>query len=123
MFRRGLRAAAVAALAFVSACVEEPKSVLAPATAGVVAAPSVGGTYDCGEEGRIQVEFLGEEVRVTEADGSVVELPASPPRPAQPIRRGRLGDRHRGARGALHARPPRTLDMRALKRVAALRCT
>ena len=77
--RRGLHAAAVAALAFVSACVEEPKSVLAPVPAAVVAAPSVAGTYDCGEEGRIQVEFLGEGVRVTEADGSTVELPASPP--------------------------------------------
>ena len=72
--RRGLRAAA-----FVSACVVEPKSVLVPVPAAVVAAPSVAGTYDCGEEGRIQVEFLGEGVRVTEADGSTVELPASPP--------------------------------------------
>ncbi len=45
----------------------------------IPSAPSVAGAYDCGEDGRIQVEFLGDRVRVTEADGSIVELPAAPP--------------------------------------------
>lgn len=79
--RCGLRGAFMVALALVSACVDERRPAPAPAAAaaGVVAAPSVAGTYDCGEDGRIQVEFFGDRVRVAEADGSTVELPASPP--------------------------------------------
>jgi hypothetical protein len=79
VIRCGLRGAFMVALALVSACVEEPRPAPAPAAAVVAAAPSVAGVYDCGEDGRIGVEFFGAGVRVTEADGSVVELPASPP--------------------------------------------
>lgn len=75
--RRGLRGAAFALIALVSACVEDHKP--APAAVDVAAAPSVAGVYDCGGDGRIQVDFTGAGVRVTEADGSIVELPASPP--------------------------------------------
>lgn len=79
--RRGLRPAALAVLALVSvsACVEEPKPAPAPAVVDVAAAPSIAGVYDCGEDGRIQVELMGDRVRVAEPDGSVVELPAAPP--------------------------------------------
>ncbi len=76
--RRCLRPAALAMLAFVSACVEERKPAPAPAAVDVTA-PSIAGVYDCGGDGRIGVEFLGDRVRVTEADGSIVELPAAPP--------------------------------------------
>lgn len=79
VIRCGLRPAFLAVLALVSACVEERGPAPAPAAAVVAAAPSVAGVYDCGEDGRIQVEFLGDRVRVTEADGSIVELPAAPP--------------------------------------------
>jgi len=78
-WRRGIGAAALVALAFAAGCVEEPKRAPAPAAANVVAAPSVAGIYDCAADGRIQVELTGGGVRVTEADGSIVELPASPP--------------------------------------------
>ena len=77
--RRCLRPAALPMLAFVSACVEERKPAPAPAAVDVAAAPSIAGVYDCREDGRIGVEFLGDRVRVTEADGSIVELPAAPP--------------------------------------------
>lgn len=69
----------MAVLTLVCGCVEEPKRAPAPAVTNVAAAPSVAGVYDCAEDGRIQVDLTGAGIRVTEADGSVLELPASPP--------------------------------------------
>lgn len=78
-WRRGIVAAALVALAVAAGCVEEPKRAPAPALTNVAAAPSIAGVYDCAEDGHVQVDLTGVGVRVTEADGSVVELPASPP--------------------------------------------
>ena len=77
--RRCLRPAALARNAFVSAGGEGRQPAPAPAAVGVAAAPPLGGGGAGGGDGRIGVEFLGDRVRVTEADGSIVELPAAPP--------------------------------------------
>jgi len=36
-------------------------------------------TYDCGSDGRLTIENHASSVHVTEPDGTMVDLPASPP--------------------------------------------
>lgn len=76
--RRTVHAVALGAVTLAAGCVEEPKRAPAPAAGAVIAAPSIAGIYDCAEDGRIQVEYAGSGVRVTESDGTVLDLPASP---------------------------------------------
>jgi hypothetical protein len=76
---RGFRPIALAMLLLVAACVEDRKPAPGVGVSDAAAMPAVSGIYDCGEEGRIQVVISGDAVRVTEADGTAVDLPASPP--------------------------------------------
>jgi sarcosine oxidase gamma subunit len=76
---RGFRPVVFAMLLLVAACVEERKPAPAAGLSDAAAMPAVSGIYDCGEDGRIQVAISGDAVRVTEADGTAVDLPASPP--------------------------------------------
>jgi len=78
-WRRFPRAAVIAVLVLAAGCVEEPKQAPDPAVRAFAATPSASGIYDCAEDGRIQVEFAGSGVRITESDGTIVELPAAPP--------------------------------------------
>lgn len=76
---RSCRPIVLATLLLVAACVEDRKSAPAAGVADVASTPAVSGIYDCGEDGRIQVAISDGAVRVTEADGTAVDLPASPP--------------------------------------------